>query len=94
MNHDIPTICPSCEISVLPGTDHTTDDGCFEALKAYVKLCQDEIEEQRMGSYQHPTREELIQELAYLEEQFGKFIVYAGAIHERIKNARRGTLVR
>jgi hypothetical protein len=56
-------------------------------------MCQDDIESSRMQGFQHPTRDELIQELAYLEDQFEKFVIYTGAIQARIKNARRGTLV-
>ncbi len=97
MKHDIsgslPPICPSCEIPIHLGTSHGSLQGCYIALKQYVKLCQDDIESSRMQSFQHPTREELLQELAYLAEQFEKFVIYTTSMHERIQKAQRGTLV-
>lgn len=97
MTHDIggspPSICPNCEIPIYPGSDHQDQDGCFVALKAFVKLCQDDIEENRMRDFQHPTREEMLDQLIYLEEQFSKFVVYTNTMLEEIRKIRRGTLV-
>lgn len=83
------SVCPSCEI---PGQQHSSDQACFVAMKQFIKLLQDELEESRMQGFQHPTRNELVQELAYLEEQFEKFVIYTNAIQERIRNARRGSI--
>lgn len=86
------SFCPNCEIAILPGTDHRDDEGCFVALKQFVKLCQDDIENSRMRDFQHPTRDELLESLAYLEDQFEKFVIYATAILRDIKKAKRGTI--
>ena len=86
-------ICSNCEIPILPGTDHRYDDGCFVALKQYVKLCQDDIESSRMRDFQHPTRDELATELEYLEKEFEKYTIYVNSVLARIQKARRGTLV-
>lgn len=97
MTHDIggvpPSICPNCEVTIYPGSDHRDQDGCFVALKAFVKLCQDDIENSRMRDFQHPTREEMLDQLIYLEEQFNKFVVYTNTMLEEIRKVRRGTLV-
>jgi hypothetical protein len=98
MTHDIggsspPSICPNCEIPILLGSDHRDGDGCFQSLKQFVKLCQDDIENSRMKDFQHPTREEMLDQLIYLEEQFNKFVVYTNTMLEEIRKIRRGTLV-
>jgi hypothetical protein len=89
----VPSVCPSCEISILPGTDHTTDDGCFVALKQFVKLCQDEIESSRMRDFQHPTREELLERIIYITEQFDRFVVYVTSMRDELRKASHGTMV-
>ncbi len=86
------SICPNCEIPTYLG-DHRTDDGCFAALKQYVKLCQDEIENSRMRDFQHPTREELLEQIAYLAEQFDKFVIYVQSMQSHIADASRGKMV-
>ena len=88
-----PSICPNCEIPIYPGSDHRDGEGCFAALKAFVKLCQDDIENSRMRDFQHPTRDELREHLVYLEDQFEKFTIYTGTIRTYIRNALRGTLI-
>lgn len=80
-----PSICPSCDIPIYPGTDHTTDEGCFEALKQFVKLCQDEIEENRMHDFQHPTRDELMTAMLEMEDQFNKLATYSEALVDHIR---------
>jgi len=82
------SICSNCEIPIYIGTDHTTDDGCFVAMKQFVKLCQDDIENSRMRSFQHPTREELLNSMVYLEQEFEKFVIYINAMRERIRSSR------
>jgi hypothetical protein len=77
----------------LPGTDHTTDEGCFEALKQFVKLCQDEIESSRMRDFQHPTREELLTRIQYLDEQFERFVIYVTSMRDELRKLSRGTMV-
>lgn len=94
--HDMPpnlSICPSCEIPILLGTSHGSLQGCYVALKAFVKLCQDDIENHRMEDFQHPTREELMHSFNHLEDQLGKFVFYVEAARQYIKDARSGTLV-
>jgi hypothetical protein len=59
-----------------------------------VKLCQDEIENSRINSYQHPTREELIDQYNYLSEQFEKFAIYVDGLRKHVQSVQRGTLVR
>lgn len=86
------SICPVCEIPIIQGTDHSSMIGCFDALKAFVKLCQDDIESTRMRDFQHPTREELIQALREMEEQFKKLVVYENALIEHVADLLRGKL--
>jgi hypothetical protein len=58
-----------------------------------VKLCQDEIENSRMRDFQHPTREELLEQIAYLAEQFDKFVIYVQSMRDHIAEASRGKMV-
>jgi hypothetical protein len=93
-DHDTaPLVCPSCNISIMPGTSHGSLQGCYDALKQFVILCQDEIESSRMHDFQHPTRDELMRDIAYLEDQFERFVIYVDAVRKKIADARRGTLV-
>jgi hypothetical protein len=87
-----PSVCRRCGIAVIPGTDHSTRDGCFEALRSFVILCQDEIESTRMRDFQHPTREELIQALSEMEDQFSKLVTYQSALTDHIRKLLRGKL--
>lgn len=87
-----PSFCRRCGIAVIPGTDHSDKDGCFEALRAFVVLCQDEIEATRMRDFQHPTREELINALMEMESQFSKLVTYETALTEHIRKLLRGKL--
>jgi uncharacterized protein YllA (UPF0747 family) len=87
-----PSICPRCEITIYPGYSHSNLAECFVSLKAFVKLCQDEIEEQRMKDMQHPTREELIRDLKDIQEQFRKLGVFADRAAGLIQNSLRATL--
>lgn len=89
-----PSICPLCEIPILPGTDHTGSImGHIEALKQFIRLCQDDIENSRMRDFQHPTREELLSQIQYLSEQFDKFVIYVTSMRDHIAEASRGKLV-
>jgi hypothetical protein len=80
-----PAICHVCEIAILPGTDHTTPIGHFMALKEFVKLLQDDLEQTRMQDFQHPTRDELWQAMVEMEEQFNKLAYYSETLAEHIK---------
>ena len=80
-----PLVCPNCEIPILPGTDHSEDEGCFVALKQFVKLCQDEIESSRMRDYERPTRDELIKAMLEMEEQFNKMAYYSDTLAHHIQ---------
>jgi hypothetical protein len=61
------------------------DEGCFVALKQFVKLCQDEIEESRIRDYEHPTREELMTAMLEMEEQFNKLAFYSDTLADHIQ---------
>jgi hypothetical protein len=65
---------------------------CFVSLKAFVKLCQDEIEEQRMKDMQHPTREELIRDLTDIGEQFRKLGEFSDRAMALVQKSLRVTL--
>jgi hypothetical protein len=87
-----PSICPRCDIPILPGYGHSSLDQCFISLIAFVKLCQDEIEESRMQTMEHPTREELIQDLRDIAEQFRKLSEFSDRAIALIQKNLRVTL--
>lgn len=99
MNHDnigrsytvgpsLPPLCQSCGLSISPTHPHENIYHCYKALMDFVALCQDEIEELRMGSFQKPTREELLQILYQIAEHFeaqgGLYTKYGQAVREVI----------
>ena len=86
------SICHICEIAILPGTDHTTVPGHFKAIKQFVKLLQDDLEESRMEGFQHPTRQELISALLEMQAQFKKLVTYEDALVDHIGKLLRGTV--
>lgn len=87
MSHDIPPYCQRCGIPIYDGTNHSTMIGCFHALKAFVKVCQDQIEEDRMSAMSHSdmVNVDMIRELGwsvgvhndyYVNEQFNTFWLF------------------
>jgi hypothetical protein len=86
------SICPRCEITIYPGYSHVTLPDCFVSLKAFVKLCQDEIEANRMKDFEHPTREELIRDLNDIAEQFRKLSEFSNQAIALIQKSLRVTL--
>lgn len=78
-------VCPNCDIPIYPGTDHQTDDGCFVALKQFVKLCQDDIENSRMREFEHPTREELVESVKELADRFEQLADFSDALSLKLR---------
>jgi len=89
----MPSVCPNCEIPIYPGTDHTVDEGCFIALKQFVKLCQDDIENSRMKDFQHPTREELVASVKELADRFEQLADFCDALSLGLRKLLHGTMV-
>jgi len=81
----LPPICHVCEIAIMPGSDHSTVIGHFTAIKAFVKLLQDDLEQSRMQDFQHPTRQELMTAMLDMEEQFNKLAQYSDILAEQIR---------
>jgi len=88
----VPNVCPNCEIPIYPGTSHYDQDGCFVALKQFVKLCQDDIEESRMRDFQHPTREELMQAMREMEDIFNKLAGYSETLATHMQKLLHGKM--
>lgn len=63
---DIPPLCKRCDIPIFDGFRHSTIYQCHDAIKAYLKVYQDDLEKRRMQEFEHPTRDELLDQMKNL----------------------------
>ena len=89
----IPPICDICEIPIYAGFDHSGPViGHFVALKAFTKLCQDQIEKDRIEGFEHPTRQELLEGLGTLLQLFQATNEQLRVLTRYIQNIMHGTI--
>lgn len=89
----IPPMCPRCEIPIYQGFTHINMVDCIVAMKAFIAVCQDQIEKDRMESFVHPTRDELLQHMRTMAQQFEQLASYADTLSQYVRHVLRVTLL-
>lgn len=91
--NDVPPICQRCDIPIYRGYTHINMVDCMIALKDYIKVYQDQLEADRMKSFEHPTRDELLHHLKTMAQQFDQLASYAETLAQYVRYVLRVTLL-